>query len=151
MNLDNPKHVDATDTVEAWGLSFARGSAVYYLLTAAKSSTDTLEALRRAQWLINREIASLTPMPVAPKVPVWPMPVAPPATATSTPPVDPKPPELFDNLYSDAKNAGAAVATSTMLVVDKYKRGDPLTDAEMALYTLWAETNEPTVPAETSS
>ncbi len=56
----NPSHYKANgleviDVIEAFGLNFAIGNAIKYLLRAGKKG-DRLEDLKKARWYIDREI-----------------------------------------------------------------------------------------------
>jgi hypothetical protein len=52
---DNP--YEAIKVIEAWGLGFCLGNAIKYISRAGKKG-DALEDLKKAQWYLDREIAS---------------------------------------------------------------------------------------------
>jgi hypothetical protein len=61
----NPNHYKTPSGVEIIDmidhLTFARGNAIKYIFRAGRKQTASeLEDLKKAQWLINREIAKLT-------------------------------------------------------------------------------------------
>ena len=61
----NPDHykaggIEVADVIEAFGLSWNKGSILKYLLRAGrKDPAKTLEDLRKCRWHVEREIARL--------------------------------------------------------------------------------------------
>lgn len=58
--------VEPIDAIEAWGLGYRLGSAVKYIARAGRKG-PAVEDLRKAQWFLAREIATLekSPFPLA--------------------------------------------------------------------------------------
>ena len=64
--VDHPVHYGGADNlyehikvVEAWGLGYNLGNATKYICRSGKKSLDPLEDLKKAQFYLNREVASL--------------------------------------------------------------------------------------------
>ncbi len=60
--VDHPQHyksggLEAIDVIEAFGLNFALGNTVKYILRAGKKG-DTLEDLKKSRWYLDREITN---------------------------------------------------------------------------------------------
>ncbi len=51
--------IEAIDVVEAFGLGFCLGNAIHYILRAGKKTKDPREDLRKARWMIERELQRL--------------------------------------------------------------------------------------------
>ena len=51
--------IEAQDVIEAFGLNFARGSALKYVLRAGRKTDDEVRDLEKARAYIDREIARL--------------------------------------------------------------------------------------------
>lgn len=51
--------IEAQDVIEAFGLNFARGSAVKYLLRAGRKTGNEIRDLEKARAYIDREIQRL--------------------------------------------------------------------------------------------
>ena len=49
--------IEAIDIIEAYGLNFNLGNVIKYIVRAGhKDGEDTLTALQKAEWYLNREI-----------------------------------------------------------------------------------------------
>ncbi len=51
--------IEAIDVVEAFELGFCLGNAIHYILRAGKKTPDPREDLRKARWMIERELQRL--------------------------------------------------------------------------------------------
>ena len=51
----SPAGIEAIDVIEAFGLGFHLGNVVKYVLRSGKKG-DRIEDLKKAAWLLNREI-----------------------------------------------------------------------------------------------
>jgi hypothetical protein len=65
-SVKHPSHyhaqsgIEVIDAIEAWELSFALGNVVKYVARAGhKDPAKRVEDLRKAQWYLERELASL--------------------------------------------------------------------------------------------
>jgi hypothetical protein len=68
--INHPPHYggdstyEAIKVIEAWGLGFSLGNALKYICRAGrKGSEGRVEALQKARWYIDREIANAEQRP----------------------------------------------------------------------------------------
>ena len=63
--IDHPEYytrngIEAIDFIEAYGLNFSLGNAVKYIARAGyKPNEDSITALKKARWYIDREISRI--------------------------------------------------------------------------------------------
>lgn len=64
-NVNHPAHyrggggIESIEVIEAFGLGFALGNVVKYVLRSGKKHATPLEDLRKARWYLDREITRL--------------------------------------------------------------------------------------------